>query len=89
MVNSRRLCRIAFRCCFAALINYSLIQAVFELTWRLPLDNIDRWLTAVHFSGIAVVAATLWALTASRMLFMNSSLVLVCALSPGILIFFG
>lgn len=86
MMKQPRVCHVILRSGVASLLAYLLIVAICEITWRLPLDMTEQWLTIFHFSAVAVVVALMWSLTANRMILMNGSLMALGTILPALLI---
>lgn len=86
MINPAHLYKLAARCSLATAMAYLLVMAVFKLTWLLPLDNTERWLTAIHFSAVTILIAMLWALVKYRLTLLNAVLLGLGAAFPTLFI---
>lgn len=86
MARSTVLYRLTLRCCIASVVTCLLVIAIFELTWHLPLNTTERWLTAVHLSAIAMFLALLWVLAKYRLVLLNVWLMVLGAILPTLFI---
>lgn len=80
---------IAIRTGIATGLTFLLVASIFEVTWQLPMNSIDQWLTAFHTSAFAVFVALFWSLTGDRMLLLIGSLLTLGIGLPSVWVLFG